>query len=162
MNGSKGNAASNASELPEHREVVLNLNTAYRMLPLVQRVVDDILADRKTLNRLQPELDRLERHKRDLVWQERQHRYRAQEELAKVDQHLNNALEELHDLGLSLLEPDLGRIGFPTLVNDRKAFFTWQPGEETLYTWQFAEENGSRAIPASWWQIEETSMSGKN
>src|SRR5262249_51410286 len=44
MNGSKGNAAFNASELPEGRDAILSLNTAVRMLPLVQRVVDDILS----------------------------------------------------------------------------------------------------------------------
>ena len=49
MKGSKGNAAFNASEMPEGRDIVLNLNTANRMLPLVQRVVDDILISHKTI-----------------------------------------------------------------------------------------------------------------
>jgi hypothetical protein len=162
MNGSKGNAAFNASEMPERRDTVLNLNTARRMLPLVQRVVGDILADRKILDRLQPEQDRLDRHKRDLVWQERQRRYQVHEEVAWVEQHMLTALDELTNLGVSLLEPSTGRVGFPTLVNDRRAFFSWQPGEETLTSWHFAEETTSRPIPPSWWKITETSMSAAN
>src|SRR5271170_7753019 len=129
MNGSKGNAAFNASEKPERRTLVLNLNTAHRMLPLVQRVVGDILANRKALVRIQPEMARLDRQKRDLAWQERQRRYLVHEEAGASDRHLTDALEELDGLGLSILDSDIGRVGFPTLVNDRRAFFTWQPGE---------------------------------
>ena len=162
MNGSKGNAAFNASEQPERRDVVLNLNTAHRMLPLVQHIVTDILADRAVLTRLQPELDRLDRHKRELVWQERQRRYQVHDEHASAERHMQEALEELDTLGLALLEPETGRIGFPTLVNDRRAYFSWTPGEETLYTWQFEEEDIRRPIPQSWWKISETSLSGTN
>src|SRR5580704_13989015 len=109
MNGSKGNAAFNASEMPERRDIVLNLNTARRMLPLVQRVVGDILADRKTLDRLQPEQDRLDRHRRDLVWQERQRRYQVHDEVSVIERHLSASLDELGTLGVTMLEPDTGR-----------------------------------------------------
>jgi hypothetical protein len=162
MNGSTDNAAFNASEMPERRDIVLNLHTARRMLPLVQRVADDIVISHKVLERLQPEQQRLDRHKRDLVWLERQRRYQVHEEIRVANARLQGALEELRDLGLTLLEPETGRIGFPTLVNDRRAFFSWQPGEETLHSWQFAEEMVRRSIPSAWWKVEETSLSGKN
>src|SRR5262245_37897836 len=162
MNGSKGNAAFNASEKPERRDIVLNLNTARRMLPLVQRVVDDLLASHKDMHRLQPEQDRLDRHKRDLVWQERQRRYQLQDEMRSAEGRFQAALEELGELGLTLLEPDTGRIGFPTLVNDRRAYFNWVPGEDTLRSWHFAEESTERPIPPSWWKVGKVSMSGKN
>jgi hypothetical protein len=162
MNGSKGNAAFNASEQPERRDVVLNLNTANRMLPLVQRVVEDILVSHQTIDRLQPEQDRLDRHKRDLVWQERERRYQVHEEVAAAERRLGEALEELSGLGLTMLDQNTGRIGFPTLVNDRKAYFSWVPGEAKLNYWQFAEEATARPIPAAWWQVAEASLSGKN
>jgi hypothetical protein len=162
MNGSKGNAAFNASEKPERRDIVLNLNTANRMLPLVQRVVDDIVVNQKTIDRLQPEQERLDRHKRDLVWLERQRRYQVHEEINCAEARLQSAFSELRELGLALLDPETGRIGFPTLVNDRQAFFSWQPGEEALRSWHFAEETACRPIPASWWKVPEVSLSGKN
>jgi hypothetical protein len=162
MNGSKGNAAFNASEKPERRDLVLNLNTANRMLPLVQRVVEDIRADRKALIRLQPEIARLDRQKRDLAWQERQRRYRVHDEAAATEKHLQDSLEELDTLGLTMLEMGGGLIGFPTLVNDRRAYFTWHPGEDTLHSWQFEDDGTSRPIPASWWKVSDTELSGKN
>jgi hypothetical protein len=162
MKGSKGNAAFNAPEMPDGRDNILSLNTARRMLPLVQRVVEDILADRKALVRLAPEQARLDRHKRDLVWQERQRRYQLHEEAAAVESHMDKAVEELHTLGLTVLDADVGRIGFPTLVNDRRAFFSWQPGEDTLNSWHFAEETVGRPIPPQWWEVEESAFSGKN
>ena len=150
MNGSKGNAAFNASEMPEGRDIVLNLNTANRMLPLVQRVVDDILISHQTIDRLQPELDRLDRHKRDLVWLERQRRYQVSEEVAAAERKLGEAVEELSILGVTLLEAGSGRIGFPTLVNDRRAYFSWHLGEDRLQNWRFADEDIDRPIPPSW------------
>lgn len=162
MNGSKGNAAFNASEMPERRDVVLSLNTASRMLPLVQRVVDDIVVSHNVLDRLQPEQDRLDRHKRDLCWLERQRRYQVHEEVATAERKLGEAREELGSLGVALLEPAIGKIGFPTVVNDRKAYFCWTPGEKQLNNWHFVEETSPRPIPASWWKASEPSLSASN
>jgi hypothetical protein len=43
-------------------------------------------------------------------------------------------------------------IGFPTLVNNRRAYFCWHPGETALQYWQFADEETQRPIPASWFK----------
>jgi hypothetical protein len=162
MNGSRGNAASDAPEKPARREIVLNLTTARRMLPLVQRVVEDILLSQRDLIRLQPEQDRLDRNRRTLAWPDRQRRYQLREEIAAAERHLTDAVEELEALGLVLLDNDRGRIGFPTLVNNRAAFFSWQPGEEAVTTWHFAEETTRRPIPASWFKSEGVRVVGKN
>jgi hypothetical protein len=159
MNGSTGNKAFDASEKPERSEVFLSLNTAQRMLPLVQRIVEDILIYQRTLDHLQPEHDRLERKRRTLGWPERQRRYALGEEVAAAEGGLQNAFEEMQALGVSLLDPETGRAGFPTLVNDRRAFFTWQPGEETLRSWHFAGETLCRPIPSAW--MNEIALSGK-
>ena len=162
MNGSTGNTASNAPERPERRDTVMSLVTARRMLPLVERVVRDILEQQKTLDRLNPEQDRLDRHRRDLVWLERQRRYQIREEVAVAEQHMRGALDELQGLGLALLDADTGRIGFPTIVNDRKAFFSWQPGEEGIRSWHFVEESTCRPIPAQWLKAGDISLMGKS
>jgi len=162
MNGSTGNTASNAPERPERRDTVMSLVTARRMLPLVERVVRDILDQQIILDRLNPEQDRLDRHRRDLVWLERQRRYQIREEVAVAEKHMRGALDELQGLGLALLDADTGRIGFPTIVNDRRAFFSWQPGEENIRSWHFVEEGTCRPIPASWLKAGEISLMGKN
>ncbi len=159
MSGTKGFRTPDASDKPERAEMNLNLQTVQRMLPLVQRIVDDILANQKVVHRLQPEEARLDRQKRDLAWPERQRRYDVKEELAQADVNLHGALTELHELGVVLLDEDMGRVGFPTVVNNRRAYFSWHPGEDGLHSWQFADEDSTRPIPLAW--LKEISFSGK-
>src|SRR5436309_3277828 len=123
MSGSKGFRTPDASDKPERGEINLSLRTVHRMLPLVQRIVDDILVTQKALARLQPEERALDRQKRELTWPQRQRRYQLKEELAKTDLHLQGALSELRELGVVILDGDQGRVGFPTMVNDRRAYF---------------------------------------
>ena len=102
MNGSTGNMASGA---PEQRgEIILSLSTVQRMLPLVQRIVDDILLHQKTLLRLSPEQDRLDRQRRSLAWPERQRRYQVREDVLTAENGLQTALHELQELGVVLLD----------------------------------------------------------
>jgi hypothetical protein len=160
MNGSAGNKASGAPGKPERSETVLSLSTVHRMLPLVQRIVDDILRNQKSLERLVPEQDRLDRKRRSLPWPERQRRYQVREDVTIAERDLQEALTELQILGVSLLDPELGRVGFPTMVNNRRAYFSWRPGDEGLRHWHFIGENVCRTIPAAW--MKEISLSSKN
>jgi hypothetical protein len=162
MSGFPGNTASNASERPDRRETAMNLLTARRMLPLVQRIVEDILSDQQSLERLQPEQERLQRQRRDLRWPERQRRYQLQEEVNGLERRLQEAVLELQGLALTLLDARVGRIGFPTIVNDRRAYFSWRPGEDTIRSWHFAEETVCRPIPSSWLKVGDISLTGKS
>jgi hypothetical protein len=153
MNGSKGNKAFGASDKSEHEDVVFSLGMAQRMLPFVQCIITDILRAHKDLERLEPEHQRLFRQRRHLAWPERQRRYQIQDEIGCAERDLHEAEEEMSALGLTVLDTEIGRVGFPTLVNDRRAFFSWRPGEETVQSWHFAEENVCRPIPLSWHEI---------
>jgi hypothetical protein len=159
MSGSKGFRTPDASDKPERGEVNLSLRTVQRMLPLVQRIVDDILACQKAVVQLQPQEASLDRQKRELAWPERARRYQIKEEMAQADISLQDALSELRDLGVVLLDSEQGRVGFPTLVNNRRAYFSWHPGEDGLHSWQFADEDVTRPIPLAW--LKEISYSGK-
>src|SRR5882724_10409245 len=123
---------AHSEEESEAGTPVLSLTTARRMLPLVRRIVDDLLVSQRSLSQLQPEEDRLHRVRRNLTWPERARRYAIQEELAQLDKSIKEALVEMDGLGVALLDSEEGRIGFPTKVNGKLAFFSWQPGEETL------------------------------
>jgi hypothetical protein len=150
MNGSTGNKASGASESPDRGEVFLSLSMAQRMVPLVQRIVEDVLHNQQVLERLHPEQEKLDRQRRHLDWPQRQKRYQLREEVSQAEHALQESLDEMQSLGVALLDPDIGRVGFPTLVNDRRAYFSWRPGEEGLNSWHFAGENVCRPIPNSW------------
>ena len=162
MSGFAENTAHDASEKPDRQESVIPLGTACRMLPLVRLIVQDVLADRLRLAHLQPERQRLDRQRRTLAWPERARRYQIQEEIAAAAQHLQAALEELESLGLELLDPSEGRVGFPTLVNNARAYFSWRPNEEGMHFWHFAGETLRRPIPAAWRKTAQSSCFGKS
>lgn len=138
-------------------DTVLNLKTVHKMLPLVRGIVTDVMTRHLALATLQPQEEHLQRHKRSLSWMQRKQRYLLQADLADQDQALQDALQELTELGVVMLDVHEGRVGFPTLVNNRPAFFTWSPNEDAPHSWQFAEENVARPIPPAW--LQEVSFS---
>jgi hypothetical protein len=150
MNGSTENQTSGAFEQDGDRDIVLTWTTSHRMLPLVQRIVVDIVNHRHALAKLAPEKVRLDRERRQLAWPERARRYRLQEEISLLEHELDEECTELDALGVALFDADRGYIGFPTLVNNRRAFFSWRAGEDDLRSWHFAGESLRRPVPVSW------------
>jgi hypothetical protein len=150
MNGSTENRASGASEQFGGNDSVLTWLAASRRLPLVQRIVADVLACHRRLARLHPEKGRLDRRRRSLAWPERARRYQLEEEISGAEGHLREALAELDGLGVTLIDQATGQVGFPTMVNKRRAFFSWLPGEPALAYWHYADDGERRPIPAGW------------
>jgi hypothetical protein len=155
MNGSTENRTSGSYGRGSGSDTVLTWTAANRMLPLVRLIVDDLAASHKRLIQIQPEIDRLDRHRRTLAWPERSRRYALQEEIANQERNSSHARTELDELGLTLIDQDLCQIGFPTMVNNRKAFFSWRPGEQTISYWHFIDDTDRRPIPASWTKTAE-------
>jgi len=162
MNGSTGNMASGAPEKPGRPNRVMNLVTAQRMLPLVKRVAEDIVRRQNASDCLQPEQDRLDRNNRTLAGPERQRRYQVRDEIVSAERGLEDALMELQELGVVMLDGLRGQVGFPTVVNDRAAFFSWQRGEEGINHWHFAHETKRRAIPPAWNTVGDISLTGQS
>src|SRR5215204_6206835 len=150
MNGFTEHQASGASETPGRRDLILTWATAQDMLPLVGHIMSDILASRQQLAKLYPEKDALDRRRYKLLWPERSRRYQLDELIAREEATLVAAREELYILGLTMVEEDQGLVGFPTIVNNRKAFFSWRQGEEGIQYWHFAEDLNRRSVPAAW------------
>jgi hypothetical protein len=153
MNGWTENMASGAPELPEQQHGFIELTTARRMLPLVRRIVEESVKARKVQALLVLEQESLDRKRRDLDWPNRQRRYQVQEEVLAAEHHLNDLLSELHYLKVVLLDAETGRIGFPTAVNNRPAYFSWTPGEAEVEFWHFAGEDVRRPIPKLWAKV---------
>jgi hypothetical protein len=150
MSGFTENRASDASERPDGEAVVLTWGAAGAMLPLVGRIAADMVRLHDRLVHLRPEKNRLDRMRRSLGWPDRARRYQLQEETEGVVRDLQDATAELDVLGLALLHGPTGLIGFPTIVNDKPAFFSWRPGEEKLAFWNYADDLVRRPVPATW------------
>ena len=144
------NRASNSAGKSRRKELVLDLPTARQMLPLVKSIVSDIVSTRVALNKLAPEQERLDRHRRDLVWQERERRYQIGEEINSAEKSLFAAVSELKLLGVSLVNDEAGEVDFPTRINGRSAAFSWRVGEDRLDHWHYSGEELRRPIPADW------------
>ncbi len=142
--------AFGSSAKSKRKDVNLDLATARQMLPLVESIVRDIIHSKQKLDRLAPEQDNLDRHRHDLVWQERERRYHVHEEISATERTLKAAVQELKELGLALLDEKAGRIGFPTRINGRPAVFSWEMGEDGVQFWNYEEENLRRPIPSDW------------
>jgi hypothetical protein len=144
------NRATNPPGKPRKKNVTLDLTTTRQMLPLVQSIVSDIVHCRQAINQLTPEQERLDRHRRDLVWLERQRRYQVSDEIAAAEQTLSTAVTELNGLGVSLVDDEAGEVDFPTKINGRPAAFTWRLGEEGVRHWHYQGEEQLRPIPRDW------------
>jgi hypothetical protein len=147
------NRATNPAGKPRKKDIALEFSTAQQMLPLVKSIVSDIVSCRQAIAKLTPEQDRLERHRRDLVWPERQRRYQVKDEIAAAEKIMTNALSELTGLGVNLVDDEAGEVDFPTKINGRSAAFTWKLGEDLLRNWHYTGEEQLRPIPKDWDQM---------
>jgi hypothetical protein len=150
MSGSTDNRASSAAENTPGPAKVFDLALARRMLPLVQRIADEIQQNQRQVALLLPEQETLDRERRSLAWPDRLRRYTIREEIAGCEELISHAQCELEALGLRLLDTEYVRVGFPTLVNNRRAFLSWQPGEDGISYWNYLGDNNRQPIPVSW------------
>jgi len=141
---------SGASERRGAGERLMTWGESRAMLSLVGRVARDVIGCRQRLAKLLPERTQLERSRQTLDWPLRQRRYQINDEIQAAEKELRSVEAELEALGVSLLDADLGLVGFPTMVNNRSAFFSWQPDEEGLLYWNFRDDLVRRPIPEDW------------
>jgi hypothetical protein len=156
----KGSAEEKASGAEGKRweDCILTWGAARNMLPLIRRIVRDIQECHKLYAQLLKEKTLLDGLRSKLSWRERKRRYDTQEDMLNLERQIADARGELDHLGVVLLSESEGEVGFPTLVNDCRAFFVWHPSEETLEFWQFAGESIRRTIPIAWTKMSESEV----
>jgi hypothetical protein len=154
MSGSTENRTSGAFEKSRGPSTTFTWHAAQRMLPLVQHIVADAMQLQQRLTRMHAEKEHLDGNRRSLAWPARSRRYQLQEEIAAQEQSFRAVLSELEGLSVVLVAPESGQVGFPTLVNNRPAFFSWRPGENDLRHWHFADDLSRQPIPEDWTKNE--------
>ena len=156
MSGFTENQASEANDRSGTLDRIMTWQAGRDMLPLVGPIAQDIARLKARLDRLHPELEHLEKIRLHLDWSMRSRRYQVEEDIAAVQVELTQVQAELSTLGLVVLDAEIGLVGFPTLVNERRAYFSWHPGEEQLGYWNYADEFVRRPVPEDWTLSEPT------
>src|SRR5262249_51118369 len=150
MSGFTENRTPGASQHAGAPARLLTWQAAKAMLPLVGRVAADVSRAARRLDALKLEQSGLGDLRRSLDWPRRRRLDQPDAELAAAADELRRVSGELDGLGVTLLDAGRGLIGFPTMVNQRRAYFSWQPGEEELGFWQYSGDVARREIPDDW------------
>jgi hypothetical protein len=156
----KGSAEEKASGAEGKRweDRMLTWGIARNMLPLIRRIVRDVQDCSAQCHKLEQVKSLLDDQRRKLGWRERSRRYETHEDILNLERQIADARGELDRLGVVLLSETEGEVGFPTLVNDCRAFFVWRPSEESLEFWQFAGESIRRTIPLAWTKMSDSEV----
>ena len=110
------------------------VDTANRMLPLVKRIVDDIVREYRALDMMR--LDLITRGGSRSAELPDDRRREMESRIERV----NRYLEELSDLGVQFKDWRLGLVDFPALRDGQPVLLCWKQGEERVEHWHDAAE----------------------
>jgi len=102
------------------------LKEANSTLPLVKRIVADIV---KTHAKAMHHRQRVE-----ALNPGREHSV-AQDQLHRALEHLQEFLDELNSIGIELKDPQIGLVDFVARQDGRDVYLCWKLGEETIAYW---------------------------
>ena len=116
---------------PVHRMKTFTIDQANRTLPLVRKIVQDIVDEYAQWQRLVKALDvaaaapmrdaaELDRLQRDI-----------QSAAATIDRYVG----ELTELGVKMSGPDVGLVDFPGEMEGRPVYLCWRLGEPAVAHW---------------------------
>lgn len=116
--------------LPHEPARFFTLDQANRALPLVRRIVADLVAEYAAVCAMETEAQRV---------------VAADGPKASIDamrddynrrvDHLRELAEELSDVGCELKDAQTGLIDFPARHDDRTVYLCWRLGEQTVEHW---------------------------
>jgi hypothetical protein len=123
---------------------LFNLDTANRTLPLVRRVVEDIVREYR-------ELMKLRDAREELAASDSGSKLDAMRVAAEQHVERLNALqEELREIGCELKDWKSGLIDFPAVHDGRQIWLCWKLGEERVSHWHELHEgfSGRKTVTA--------------
>lgn len=101
-------------------------------LPLVKRIVEDIVVQYRTWSGKLLEIDLLASSGRAVDAEEMD---RLTREAQAVAREIETFRRELDGLGIQLKEPGIGLIDFPSTMGDRPILLCWRLGEPEVQFW---------------------------
>lgn len=111
---------------------------ANERLPLVKRIVRDIVALYKDVHERRRRLEEIQFRQtgsEDAVSLYREEVGEIEKELRKDVSRLDGFVAELKSLNILLKDPARGVVDFPSQIDGRDVCLCWQPGEEEIGFW---------------------------
>lgn len=128
------------------RGKIFTVDEANRMLPLVARIADDIVATYADVNRAlqayEAEKTRAEADESRLP-----ELRRRDEEVASILDRFQGLIEEVEALGGTVKDYERGLIDFYGEVDGEIVYLCWQRGEEHIRFWHALDEGFGRRRP---------------
>jgi hypothetical protein len=122
---------------------IFTVEMAQRALPLVRRVVIDIVRQYFMLVEVQKDYQEQLRHGPSEALEAARDRRQA------VAHRLSELTDELDSIGCELKDYEVGLVDFPAVMDGREVYLCWKLGEETIDYWHEVLEGiaGRRALP---------------
>ena len=116
--------------MPRREQKLFELEEARRTLPLVSRVVRDIVEVTAQMKEVYLEIREVAGSGSD-----RECLDELQERLQEIADGRSEFFEELAALGIEMKDPNKGLVDFPALLDGRVVYLCWKLGEETIEHW---------------------------
>ncbi|MGE3163778.1 MAG: DUF2203 domain-containing protein [Planctomycetota bacterium] len=121
---------------------ILSLEEANRMLPLLERIVRDLMKTWNGIIQKRTELELLEKSPESLRDPQRDEQVQELKgDLNRLIDRINGYIREVEELGCFVEEFKRGIINFPSLYVGRKVFLCWKPGDEGVQHWHELDES---------------------
>jgi hypothetical protein len=131
---------------------IIALEDANRMLPLLRRIVSDIMTNWEKIIQKRTQLECLEKgldaSGRGQAPKDVGKRIETLKfELNYLIDKINNYIREVEDLGCFVEEFKRGVVNFPSLYNGRKVFLCWKPDDPQVAHWHELDETFNDRTP---------------
>jgi hypothetical protein len=114
---------------PQHSVRIFTIDQANRALPLVSRVVRDIVRQQRDVCELEETLQAPLDNEPSGLWERYQERYTDSLE------RLRDLIDELSDVGCHLRDWRRGIVDFPAVHKGRRVELCWRLGERRICHW---------------------------
>ena len=129
------------------RSRILSLEEANRMLPLLEKIVGDIMKTWQLIIQRRSELEGLENSPDAGIGDREEETQELKAELNRLIDRINGYIREIEDLGCFVEEFKRGVINFPSLYIGRKVFLCWKPGDTQVMYWHELDESYNERSP---------------
>jgi hypothetical protein len=127
---------------------VFDLAGARCMLPLIKRILADVVAEHASLVR--DERAAQQAAGEGDSWEGKRAAFRLADAATAHKRTLEGLVAESRKLGVEILDGATGLAAFPTIVNGALAYLVLRHEDDDVYAWRYRDQPKLRPIPRSW------------